>query len=791
MEQLTVQDDGRVTVNVDSKISQVFARLMDTSDIDEPADAPPPTYTETGPWSLYLNIVIMVVGSRGDVQPFIALGNGLQEHGHRVRIATHAIFKDLVQSAGLEFYSIGGDPAQLMAYMVKNPGLTPKMKTIREGEIRAKRRMVHEMVRRCWAACVEPDESGIPFVANAIISNPPTFAHIHCAQALGIPLHMVFTMPWSPTKAFPHPLANVRNTTTDGKTANRLSFSLVNALTWQGLGDIINKFRAENLGLEEVPMTEGPFLAETLKIPHTYCWSPALISKPHDWREHLDVTEFILGSPPLYNPPPELDNFLKSGPPPLYVGFGSIVVEKPHLLLEIVLKAVEISNVRCIISKGWSSLSTEDIPENVIFVGECPHAWLFQHTFAVVHHGGAGTTAAGLNAGKPTVVVPFFGDQPFWGDMVAKSGAGPQPLPHSGLNAEDLAAAIDFCKSPEVDAAAKAVAVKMQSENGVEAAVASFHRHLRPETLRCDLIPTLPAVFECTKGTTFHTKRAEPETKVVKLSGLAAETLEKAGKIKLKGLRAYKPNTFTIENRRWDFASSFSSAALGLSYELLSTTNEFWYAPYKLHERKDKSTSSAASFVSDQEAGSEVAESSSRTTKSEYALSTAKYVGASAGTIPKLLGVMTKGVCVDLPVAVTEGLRATPKLHGETVKNHEPITDWKSGLRVAGKDCAIGVGTGLADMFVQPYIGARKHGVRGFATGIAKGAMGTATKTGSAVMGLYAHPAQGIWRSIHTASHSSTEKGIMSARRIHNIYFARSEASQASDAAIIEAFDNF
>jgi UDP:flavonoid glycosyltransferase YjiC (YdhE family) len=129
------------------------------------------------------------VGSRGDVQPFVAVGIELQKHGHRVRLATHNVFEQFVRETGLEFYPIGGDPADLMAYMVKNPGLIPSMQSLRAGDIQAKRQMVTEMLEGCWKSCIEPDQiSGVPFVANAIIANPPSFAHIHCAEALGIPV---------------------------------------------------------------------------------------------------------------------------------------------------------------------------------------------------------------------------------------------------------------------------------------------------------------------------------------------------------------------------------------------------------------------------------------------------------------------------------------------------------------------------------------------------------------------------------------------------------------------------
>jgi UDP:flavonoid glycosyltransferase YjiC (YdhE family) len=202
-------------------------------------ETPSPEYSETEaqatPWATRLNIVIQVVGSRGDVQPFIALGNELQRHGHRVRLATHDTFDNFVRSAGLEFYPIGGDPAELMAYMVKNPGLIPSMESLAAGEIQQKRDMVQEMLENCWYSCLRPDPlTGEPFVADAIIANPPSFAHIHCAQALGIPVHLMFTMPWSSTRAFPHPLANLKNVGRDPALANYVSYGVVEWLTWQG-----------------------------------------------------------------------------------------------------------------------------------------------------------------------------------------------------------------------------------------------------------------------------------------------------------------------------------------------------------------------------------------------------------------------------------------------------------------------------------------------------------------------------------------------------------------------------
>ncbi|KAL9572031.1 hypothetical protein ACKAV7_003748 [Fusarium commune] len=196
-----------------------------------------------------LNIAIHIVGSRGDVQPFIPIAQILMKppHGHRVRICTHPVFKDFVEAQGVEFFSIGGDPEALMAYMVKNPGLIPSRESFKGGEVGKRRREMAEIINGAWRSCIEAGDGmgeGVTaanvqcaedlFIADVIIANPPSMAHIHCAEKLSIPLHMVFTMPWSPTKAFPHPLAAMSYGDADARVANYLSFMMTELLTWQG-----------------------------------------------------------------------------------------------------------------------------------------------------------------------------------------------------------------------------------------------------------------------------------------------------------------------------------------------------------------------------------------------------------------------------------------------------------------------------------------------------------------------------------------------------------------------------
>ncbi|KAI9325921.1 hypothetical protein DFJ73DRAFT_801603 [Zopfochytrium polystomum] len=493
---MTINNEGRVDLDIDPNTYSPR-----TEEDVLPSLVPRRSLLASGQFSKAiprLNIVIQIVGSRGDVQPFIGLGKELKAYGHRVRLATHATFRQFVEENGIEFYPLGGDPNELMAYMVKNPGLLPGLSSIRAGDIGRKRDMIEVILKTAWQSCTEadPDRADAePFLADAIISNPVSFAHIHCAEALHIPCHIFFTMPWSPTKAFPNPLTNVSYVSS---TTNYYSYELVDVLTWEGLGDIINNFRKKTLSLPKLSPTAGPLILKSLEVPHTYIWSEALIPKPADWGPHIDITGFIfLDLASSYTPPQDLQDFLAKGEPPVYIGFGSIVVEDPDGLTALIFEAVKLAGVRAIVSKGWGGLGGDKltVPDNVYMIGNCPHDWLFQQVSAVVHHGGAGTTSAGLRAGRPTVIVPFFGDQSFWGAMVASIQAGPAPIPFKKLTAARLSEAIRFCAAPQVKEAAAKASARIVTENGSVEAAKSFHAQLPLETIRCDVDPYAKAEF--------------------------------------------------------------------------------------------------------------------------------------------------------------------------------------------------------------------------------------------------------------------------------------------------------
>ncbi|KAI9677161.1 MAG: hypothetical protein M1829_002735 [Trizodia sp. TS-e1964] len=599
-------DDGRVNINITQKnrrLSQLLAPAL-RSQFQTPAEqepaGPPPAYI---PPSLGgepgqappppMNVVIQVIGSRGDVQPFVALGKVLKEkYGHRVRLATHPTFKGFVEDNGLEFFSIGGDPAELMAFMVKNPGLMPGIESLRAGDVGKRRKGIYEILKGCWRSCVEAgdgisstpfddfvDESASidssisfggnsgakPFIADAVIANPPSFAHIHVAEKLGIPLHLMFTMPWSPTQSFPHPLANVQSSNADTSMTNFLSYVLVEMMTWQGLGDVINRFREKSLGLEPISLVSAPGMATRLRIPYTYCWSPALIPKPKDWGSHISISGFyFLSLASSFTPEPALADFLAAGPPPVYIGFGSIVVDDPNAMTKMVFEAVKKTGSRALVSKGWGGLGGDEleIPENVFMLGNVPHDWLFKHVSCVVHHGGAGTTAAGIALGRPTVIVPFFGDQPFWGAMVARAGAGPKPIPYKNHTAETLAASILEALEPAALDKAGELGALIAKENGADEGARSFHYTLELDKLRCSLAPSRVAVWRI--------RRSD-----VRLSAFAATVLGNEGLLDFNDLKLYRPREYEVDDGPLEPITGATSALVGTIAGLMMGVADF------------------------------------------------------------------------------------------------------------------------------------------------------------------------------------------------------------------------
>eukprot|EP00252_Welwitschia_mirabilis_P005183 TRINITY_DN15668_c0_g1_i2.p1 TRINITY_DN15668_c0_g1~~TRINITY_DN15668_c0_g1_i2.p1 ORF type:complete len:672 (-),score=117.30 TRINITY_DN15668_c0_g1_i2:268-2283(-) len=420
-----------------------------------------------------LNIAMLIVGTRGDVQPFVAIAKRLQEYGHRVRLATHANFCSFIRTFGIEFYPLRGDPRALAEYMARNKGFLPSAPS----EISFQRKQLRAIINSLLPACIEADiDTGAPFRAQAIIANPPAYGHVHVAEALHVPLHIFFTMPWTPTVEFPHPLARVTQSA-----GYWLSYFVVDILIWWGIRGIINDFRTKKLKLPPIAYLSS-YHGSIADLPTGYMWSPHLVPKPNDWGHLVDVVGFCflnLGS--SYKPSEDFLQWLQAGPKPIYVGFGSMPLDDPLKTTGVILEALKITGQRGIIDKGWGNLGhRNEVPKYVYLLENCPHDWLFPQCSAVIHHGGAGTTAAGLRAGCPTTILPFFGDQYFWGDRVHDKGVGPAPIPIRQLTTETLVQAIYKMLDPEVKQRAIELAKHIEEEDGIVGAVNAFHKHLPP-----------------------------------------------------------------------------------------------------------------------------------------------------------------------------------------------------------------------------------------------------------------------------------------------------------------------
>ncbi|KAL6704101.1 hypothetical protein ACN47E_008764 [Coniothyrium glycines] len=737
-----------------------------------------------------LNIVIIIIGSRGDIQPFIRIGKILQEdYGHRVRLATHPAFKDFVENdCGLEFFSVGGNPAELMAFMVKNPGLIPNIDTIKDGEIGRRRAQMYEMFQGMWRACInatddETDETNAkmmgekePFVADAIIANPPSFAPQHIAEKLGIPLHMMFTFPYTPTSQFPHPLANIKVSNVEATYSNFMSYPLVEMMMWQGLGDLINRFRTEILHMEGISTLWAPGQLYRMKVPYTYMWSPGLIPKPKDWGPEIDISGFVfLDLASSFTPPDDLKQFLDGGDPPVYIGFGSIVVDDPDEFTKLIFEAIKIVGCRALVSKGWGGFgSNADCPDNIFMLENTPHDWLFPRCSAVVHHGGAGTTAIGLKCAKPTMIVPFFGDQPFWGAMVSKAKAGAHEcIPYKKLNAERLAEGIQQCLTDEAKKNVKKIAQSIEKEgDGALNAVRSFHRSLPLQgegSMRCDLLDDRTAVWKI-KNTN------------VKLSALAADILVERKKLKwneLRLIRHYEWNDFggpgePITGVWGSLMSSMTDAATGVGGVPLEMTKSIRKRE-KMREKKrriqrrneqkklaasDPSTISESGKVSQKDSklgpghqskqgnGSRPQASREESTLSkitEPETDLAQELGHEAAFGFRKTGGALARLPMNLTLAITQGFHNAPRLYGdETVRRPPRVTGVHSGLRAGRDELLYGVMDGVTGIVTQPYHGAKNHGVIGAVKGIGFGLGGFVLKDIAALLGPMAYTMKGL-----------------------------------------------
>jgi UDP:flavonoid glycosyltransferase YjiC (YdhE family) len=409
-----------------------------------------------------MKILIFTGGSRGDVQPYVALGQGLQAAGHTVTVLGATDFQALITGYGLDFVATSENVEAFARQLQTEGGNMLKLLAI-QGKAAV------ELARRSAVVGLAAAQGAGLFIAGL----GGIFTAAALAEKLSIPLVPAYLYPFAPTRAFAGILTPLPQTPLT-MWANRSSHHVARQMMWQTLRTADAKARTEVLGLRPAPLN-GPFDWIDRHSPLTlYGYSPAVLPRPTDWDAHSHVTGYwFLDSAATWQPPADLLAFLADGPPPIYIGFGSMSSRNPQEATDLALTALHETGQRGILYQGWGGLQGEKLPHTVHVVGSTPHAWLFARMAAIVHHGGAGTTGASLAAGVPSIVTPFFADQPFWAQRVYDLGVGPRGVPRRKLTASALAAAIYAAVSDQaMRARAAALGARMRAENGVEAAVA-------------------------------------------------------------------------------------------------------------------------------------------------------------------------------------------------------------------------------------------------------------------------------------------------------------------------------
>ena len=432
-------------------------------------------------------VVVLTAGSRGDTEPFVALARGLQRAGCAVTLAAPTHAAALAARDGVPFAPIRADYQNLLA---SDEGRAMLANPLRAA--RAWREVVVPLVRAtlddAWAAALGADGRG----ADALVYHPKVLGAAEMAERLGARAFVAAPAPLlTPTRAFPAPGVTTRDL---GGWLNWWTYAVIRGAARPFAG-LLRRWREETLGPSAGRAVHGA--AHGTPVPVLYAFSAHVVPPPADWPPWAHVTGYWFvddmddpgdgdpraaapAAPSPWRPSDELLAFLAAGPPPVYVGFGSMAGRDPRATTRTVLAAVQRAGTRAILASGWggvvgpsrrpfaADLPDGLAPDRVFVLDEAPHAWLFPRVAAVVHHGGAGTTAAGLRAGRPTVVCPFFGDQPFWGARVAALGVGPPPIPQSRLDPRGLAAAIETAATdPAMRERAATLATQLRGEHGV------------------------------------------------------------------------------------------------------------------------------------------------------------------------------------------------------------------------------------------------------------------------------------------------------------------------------------
>jgi len=401
-------------------------------------------------------ILLMTIGTHGDIAPFIALADALRENGYEVSLATSADYQETVRRHKLHFDPLSENLEHLMHSRLANI-LRNKSAIHVLGYPRALKHLIQsiygQLIARAWQLMQQCD----------IVIFHPSLAFVpELAAAANIPSVMGSLQPTLPTSTLPFCLLGLRQL----GIMNRLTYTLPNLLR-----EIVKRQARAFLQKNRLsPRKDAPKYGDLV----LNAFSKTICPPPADWPDNAITTgEWALH--PNWTPSNELSQFLDDGPPPIYITLGSMPwnAEKNGPLL---MDAAKHWGGRIIIGIAYGGLGRNKQSQNILSIGHTPHSVLLPRVGAIMHHGGAGTTAAGLRAGLPTLVTPVLLDQFFWGHRVHALGAGPSPRRLSTMNAATLAGLFDaLVNTPSYRLAARDVATRMQSEDGLSASVVAIN----------------------------------------------------------------------------------------------------------------------------------------------------------------------------------------------------------------------------------------------------------------------------------------------------------------------------
>jgi UDP:flavonoid glycosyltransferase YjiC (YdhE family) len=395
----------------------------------------------------------------------------LKRAGYQVRIAAYAIFADFVRGYGLEFAPVAGNPREAMETQAGQKWQASSTNAVKF--IRGIRNLAtFEQLRKSLDDTVEACRG-----TNAILYSVMGAAGYHVAEMMNIPSLYLLLQPLTRSREVPFMLAPALPF---GGGYNWLTHVFSEQLLWQTVRVPINQWRRESLKLKPMPF-RGPFdsLYEN-HAPFIYGFSPLAVPRPSDWLPEHHITGYwFLDDANAWSPPAGLTDFLSRGAKPIYIGFGSMSGRIARHLADLTIEAVMLSHQRAVLIGGWAAAHERDLPDHIYALESAPHDWLFPRVAAVVHHGGAGTTAAGLRAGIPSVITPFMGDQPYWSQRIHALGVGPKPILRKELTARRLADAITRAIADrEMKRRAAVLGEKIRAENGVVRAVEIVSRYV-------------------------------------------------------------------------------------------------------------------------------------------------------------------------------------------------------------------------------------------------------------------------------------------------------------------------